>query len=291
MDAKRKIVLFIVLSVILSACMITWNPARKRSEAAREQFWTEKANNENTYQVVVYGDSRTYKGFNTPYFEDQRFESVYNFGFSSGSMSSRMLDFVEKRVDFNAQYPIVILGFSPYQFTQDAQKDEQFLQERKRSMSSQWIRIQKGRYLGRFDPISPSDLFGFDHNLQVYHSGGFVEVKNIRQDTLSGLQSYQKSLSNNPLVPNAYETVYDFVSGLSKKGVKVVGCRVPTMISMQQLEDDMTGFNEASFSEAFKRSGGQWISLDTKQFETYDGSHLTHESSIELTKKLIEEIF
>lgn len=289
MKYNQKIAVFLIISLLLTLAIIEWNPEREMSEAARENFWTEKTHNEEKFDVVIYGDSRIYRGVSPAHITEETNLSAYNFGYSSGSMSSQMLEFASSHLD-HSNRPVFILGISPHSLTKDAMKDEQFLQEDGRSALEVLKRKKLAGFMSIFDPIRPSDLFAKGANQDQLNEGGWMSNPGNEIDTLNGLEHYRKVLTDNPIVPEAVEDMLSFVTELSSKGVRVIGFRPPTMSSMEALENDLLNFDQMDLAKRFEEHGGEWLNFDLNEFQTYDGSHLQKESAIFLSKKLAEKL-
>lgn len=289
MKTNRKIAFSLVLAICMSAALLIWNPQRTSAESSKQFFWTNKTMGNSKYDVVVYGDSRVYRGFSTEAFLGESDLTCFNFGYSSGSYSKRMLDFCESKLSSKNQ-PKLVFGITPHSFTQDALKDEQFCQEKDRSSFDVLLRKYKSGLLQRFDPISPKDIFGFSEKRETFHADGWISTHNVAMDTLAGLNSYKKVFTDNPINEKAIEEFMEFVQTQVEKGVEVYAYSPPTMVSMDELEDEISGFDFNKFMERFERAGGEWVNVTRGGYQTYDGSHLTVESTVKLSELLGKEI-
>lgn len=70
------------------------------------------------------------------------------------------------------------------------------------------------------------------------------------------------------------------------QGIRVYAFRVPSSLAMVALEDQMSGFDEATFVEQFKAAGGIWFSIPLEPYHSYDGSHLTKQAALQLSADL-----
>jgi hypothetical protein len=289
MHPKKKIAISFVLIVLLSGVVMFWNPQRTESESAKQFFWTNKTHSDVKQDVVVYGDSRVYRGFSTEAFLEGSDLTAYNYGYSSGSMSRRMLDFAASKID-HSKSPTLLLGITAHAFTESAIKDEQFKQEFNRPYSEVFQRLYKSKYLQVFDPISPRDIFGTSENLEYFHSDGWVSKSNVDVDTLAGLDSYERIFSKTKSSESIYHEFFEFVDSLTKTGVVIYAYRPPTMISMDALEEEMTTFNPIKVQEKFEKAGGIWFEIPRNEFSTFDGSHLDYASTQKLSRILAKAI-
>lgn len=290
MKAQKKIAIFLISTSLLTSLLLIWNPDRSISETARANFWTTKTFNPSTYDVVFYGDSRVYRGISPDNIIEGTEFSCYNFGYSSGSLSSQMLDFAASHVD-KSDHPTLVIGVTPYSLTQNSIKDKQYLQEVNKSKTEIFLNTYQSGLLTYFDPIKPSDVFGLTGNFDEFNPNGWMSNRGNVIDTLSGLESYEKVLYNNPIHEGTYFRFFDKVREYSASGINVYGFRPPTMMSMEQLENQMTGFDETSFIKMFEEAGGSWIYVDKAAYQTYDGSHLQKEEAVKFSRFLNQQLF
>lgn len=289
MNNNKKILAVLILTIVGTIVLLLVNPERFSSESSKQHLWTTKTHSEKVYDIVVYGDSRVYRGFSTKDFLGDSELSCFNFGYSSGSFSERMLEFCESKLSLNPKRRL-IFGITAHSFTEDAFKDEHFLQEVNRSSFDILLKKYKSGVLKRFDPISPKDIFGFSDNVETFHTDGWVSTSNTIMDTTSGLESYIKVFTDNPIAAKAITNFMKFVQVQVGKGVEVFAYRPPTMRSMDQLEDRLSGFDFNDFIDQFEKAGGKWVQVNREAYKTYDGSHLTIESTKNLSKLLGEKI-
>lgn len=290
MNPIRKIALSIGLIIGFSALVFIWNPDRAESESSKQYLWTTKTHNAANQDIVVYGDSRVYRGFSTEAFLNERELNCHNFGYSSASFSKGMLDFCSQQFK-SKKSGTYVFGITTHAFTKSALKDEHFKQEKDRSNFEVKTRLLKNQVLKHFDPISASDFLGLSEEMETFHSDGWVSKSNVEFDTLSGLESYTKTLSKTEIDSATYENFFVFVQNEVKQGRKFFAYRPPTMISMDELEENLTSFRFNDFILKFEKAGGTWINVPRTGYESYDGSHLTTASTIKLSEFLGDQIF
>ncbi len=286
MSAGKKIVSFICLSILLTVCLGLFRPQKSYSEFSRDHFWTLKTHTSEKYGIVIYGDSRVYRGLAPEFVSSGTGLSCFNFGYSSGSMSQRMLDFADSHLD-DTKTPVIVLGITPYSLTVDALKDQQFLQELNRSGYDKFQRMYIDPRLVFFDKIEPTDLFGMGTTLSEDHcTDGWVKTASPERNLSAGLESYKKSLSGNPIDQKAVDGLIRQIAAWGKQNITVIAYRPPTFDGMEALEDELTGFDENELASEIEAAGGFWLDLPNSGLVTYDGSHLTLESTIDVSQAI-----
>jgi hypothetical protein len=59
---------------------------------------------------------------------------------------------------------------------------------------------------------------------------------------------------------------------------------------MIDLENTYSEFDEESFINGFTQAGGVWFSFPHQNYHSYDGSHLTGDSAVQLSYDLAKKI-
>ena len=59
---------------------------------------------------------------------------------------------------------------------------------------------------------------------------------------------------------------------------------------MIKLEQELSGFDEAAFVQAFVAAGGVWLPTDQTAYLTFDDSHLRRDDAIRLSESLGQQI-
>ena len=70
----------------------------------------------------------------------------------------------------------------------------------------------------------------------------------------------------------------------------MLGFRPPTTPAMLDLEERLSGFDEARFARRFEEAGGSWVALAREGWRSYDGSHLHEDSARRLSDELARAI-
>lgn len=273
-------------------------------QTENKRFWIEKTHSSATFNLLICGDSRVYRGVSSAVVAKEAGKEYrgFNFGYSSGSYSTFMLDQIEKKLDRQANSRVVILGISPYALTPKATLDEHIREELARKKEE----IFEYKYLVPikliFEPITLQQLF---HNRDsgetnvnndpVYHQEfytrqGWVASWKTPSDSTSALSEYVRDFANNKVNQTVVDSLISRVALWAKSGIKVFAFRPPTTRAMVHLEDSISGFDESKFVASLKQAGGGWIDLPLSGYVSYDGSHLTKESALRLSHELGEVV-
>lgn len=302
MHPKKKIISFICLSIviILITGWIKQKPVSSTIE--KNRFWALKTHQDNKYDIVIYGDSRVYRGISP---DDLTYDlpgySAINLGYSSGGMTDQMFGFIEERLD-TLKDPIIIIGITPYSLTPAAGLNEHYNQEKDRDRYEIFQKIYFDKYLGFFEAINPWNVYSHivgkeitSQYFEIFHDNGWVESYIIPPDSSSALAKYTKTFSNNntehKVSDRIVQNLFRNVGKWNEKGIKIYGFRFPSTDAMVKLENELSGFDETSFAEGFVESGGIWFSFSNGQFKSYDGSHLYFESAKKISRILRDRMF
>jgi len=221
----------------------TIRPADSRFEQTQyKRFWIQKTHNTSTFNLLICGDSRVYRGVSSAVVAKEAGNEYrgFNFGYSSGSYSGFMLDQIEKRLDMQANSKVIILGISPYSLTPKAALDEHIREELARKKEE----IFEYKYLVPikriFEPFTLHQLFrdrdGDEtvvNNFPIYHQEfysrqGWVASWRTPSDSTAALSEYVRDFTNNKVNHETVDSLLNRVSFWVKSGIKVFAFRPPT---------------------------------------------------------------
>lgn len=289
----KKIFSVIMISIALfSAIKLLIYKISPLSE--KQHFWIKKTFVTSKFDILVAGDSRVYRGVSPKAINSKlnRPSKIYNLGYSSAGFSEEYFEFVTSKFRKNRESKILILGVTPHSLTKEAFKNEhlhQFLNLSK-------IEISKSLHLTKlnsfFSAIDISVLLKElsypgnieDHYIQNYTKYGWIISDQKRRDNTEALKSYRKTFSKYKVTPKEVDSFLKNISTCINQGFTVIVFRPPTSIKLKVLEDTLSGYQENDIKKRVQKLGAYWLDIDIKKFETYDGSHLTPESSIKLSK-------
>lgn len=290
------------LSSPLSILPLYEDPVR-RSGVYGERFWVLKTHSQQKYDMILMGDSRVYRGISpqamSSVLSDLR---ILNFGYSGGGLNPVMYQAAEQRLDPQSSRPCIVLGITPLTLTAYAEKNEHYLQELNRPADYIFVHRHLLRLLDLFDPLNlnallsgslwsasgatsaaPSSTQGY---YQEFHDDGWIASWSIPEDPNRTLPSFREIFSKTPVKSELVQSLLDQVRAWSTSGVRVYAFRLPSSPAMLALEDQYSGFDEIAFSQQFEQAGGTWFSIPLAPYHSFDGSHLTKDSALQLSTDL-----
>ena len=283
--------------IILLIAML--RPSVKYSDAANQlqadRFWIMKAQNKSKYDVVILGDSRTYRGVSptemAAHLPNMR---IFNFAFSSGSLNPEIFNAGYQLLDEGSKNKVIVLGVTASSLLPLYEKNEQYRQEHNRPRSSYFERVFVNSLLQNFLPFDHDALLQSvtgkkrNHPLYIseYKNDGWVASNKIPEDTTEQLWQYRDELKRYKVKPELVSALLKQTTEWKAQRITVIGFRPPTTQGMQQLEDELSNLDYTQFAKDFEAAGGKWVSVDRAQYHSYDGSHLNEESAIRLSKTL-----
>lgn len=295
------LVLTAVLVLAAAAQNATW-PDEGYFEGKRSiAFWKNKVHGvkDGSINILLAGDSRVYRGLSPAAFEAVLPQTrAYNFGFSSGGHNPIIFNELGRMLinDENAVRAIV-LGITPISLTPRAQKNEEFFLYKEMGpvtvadTAQDFFRPMTFKRLKKTIRKTPEDPFSYSF---IYHENGWVSSDINKRDETIALESYKTIFDNNKVDALTINLLLEQVSKWSQAGIVVVGYRPPTTEAMEKIENSQSGFVEKDFIKSFKKSGGIWVDARSYgqhfDFETYDGSHLTPQSSEKMSEILAKAI-
>jgi hypothetical protein len=282
----HRLKVLILLSIVIFFGTAFFRPDQEQNIVAiRKHFWIVKTHQSKKYDLIIYGDSRVYRGISPgPFRDDFKNYDIYNFGYSSASFSTFMLNEMEKRFKPKSDKKIIVLGITPYSLTEAARKDKQYKEELNRKKEE----IIESMYL---NPVLPfkwkSDQTDAKTNkkyeyFEEYHDDGWVASWQVPPNENRAIDSYINNFKNNVQAESLVDSLMIKIKGWKQRNITVFGFRPPVPDKMKEVELS-SGFIEKDFVTRFRKAGGIWIDLDNKNYQTYDGSHLDKESAIKIS--------
>ncbi len=290
-NIKYYLIAYLLLTITGTMSVVLYRPQNNSSEYVRQWFWVNKTYPYKNFNMVIYGDSRVYRGINPQKFREV-FPSmdVINLGYSSGGINKEMLEFAYSKLS-SKDKKIIVLGITPFSLTEKARENKHFHQEYYRPKGEVWERKFIYPFLTAFEPFDINPFSKKNNYVQKYHPSGWVESYKIQADTLFALPSYRKQLSETVISSTSIEELRNFITEKSKKGDLIFGFRPPTPKSMETLEDNLTGMTKEKMKEIFDKSGGVWLSIPNRnKYLSYDGSHLHFNAANKLSLFLAKQI-
>src|SRR5687768_2737382 len=112
--SKKFALLFFLTAILFVTTASLRYDQQGNIDAIRKRFWILKTHGTEQYNLIIYGDSRVYRGVSPLEFEKVIPNThAINFGYSSASFSSFMLGEVEKKMDHKSNRKVIVLGITP----------------------------------------------------------------------------------------------------------------------------------------------------------------------------------
>ena len=281
--------LFIILSIsILAVIFGRINlPTPDSSSFAKETFWVDKVFSSNNNNIIVYGDSRVYRGVSIDDLLgiNQQYKGL-NLGFNSSGINDDIFEFINKKINRNADYKIIILGVTPNLFTEKAALNSHYNEIKGSTRSEVLLKMYIYTYLETFDRRTPLDLYYSIYEksnryrfIETFHKRGWVESVATPIDTNGACANYQLEFSKGKSLKENQQKLLNQISLWKQKGIKVYAFEPPISNSLKQIELQYSGFNYKSFITQFQIKGGIWLDIPKNKWKTYDGSHLKGDDS------------
>jgi hypothetical protein len=263
-----------------------------------ELFWTRKTFAPPKYNVVLMGDSRVYRGLSPEIIESHLPDlKVLNFGYSNGGLNPTMFDAAEKKLAQNDKAKIIVLGISANAITDFTAANKQYQQELNRPREEIFERIYFNPLQYWFSATSPEKLKKHFSKVEetsyyrnTYFMNGYVESDKFPQDSMEAVAYYINDYTNYKVTPEKLDALFQQVKKWTSTGIRVVGFVPPISQPMRNLEDSLGFFNETTIKAGFERASGNWIDIESTQYKTYDGSHLTIESAQKISHIIGKEV-
>jgi hypothetical protein len=260
---------------------------------APEAYWAMKNGWRGCADLVIAGDSRSYKSL-SPAILRERLGPLraLNYGFAGNGYTAEYLRAVGELLAPNAPRKVIVLAINPGSLTRSACANNGFLDARKPQPTRNSAVDQLAARLHRFAAVRlkgvPS-LFVKDSRLSRtfynhFHADGWVGADSRPEMPEEALPIIRESLHDNPATPEAIGRVLEATRSWSANGIRVIGFRPPTNLETERVEDQLAKFDEDEFRLAFERAGGRWVTVAREGYLTYDGSHLREEAALRFSR-------
>lgn len=293
MKVSRKILISMLTTLVGFIIIKMLLPQFDCEKIKTDKFWLQKTFDTKKYDIIICGDSRTYRGVSTEIIinETENNLTAKNLGYSSVGFSNDYFDFVLSKLNVKSQNKFLIIGVTPSSFLNSSMLNEHLNSFKNKTQFEYLKGTTFSSFNCFFSPIKPLELIYKDSKnlMENMHNGGWVETKSIINDTNEAITSYQLLFSNEKINDINVSNFIEKLKKLSDQGIQIIMFYPPTTYKVKEIEDSLSGFNRKKFiskTEDFVH----WLDLSYNQFNTYDGSHLNIESAEYLSQQLGKEI-
>jgi hypothetical protein len=291
---RHRIPYVLLFAALLTIPIYATRDEMDTEEIKRDRHWVIKTRNTDTYPVVFGGDSRVFRGISPADFSAE-FEGIesYNYAFWANGYGKVYLEGLEKKIDTTADLQMIVLGLTPHSLTEKTAESVHYLWEFTRAKEHVLQTIYLSRLQEVFAPYRIRDLYkrmlgkSKPNNYRItYHSNGWVESYWIVPDTSHSARFYKDLFEGDPVSEEVIRGLLEYVERWTGNGIHVAAFRPPTSHTIRNYEHERGGFCEEEFVQRFKDAGGIWIDVDPDAYQTFDGSHLDHESARRISADL-----
>ena len=295
---KRRILYVFFVAALLAVPIYLARDEMDTEEIKKHRHWVIKTRNTETFPIVFGGDSRVFRGLSPEQFSAE-FDNLpaFNYAYWANGYGKNYLRGIESKIDTAADLRIIVLGLTPHSLTKKTARSAHYHWELKRSKETVLQTIHFSRIQELFAPYGAIDLFekvtgkSKPNNYRItYHPNGWVESYWIKQDTSHSARFYKNLFKDDPVSEEVIDGLLEFVERWTAEGIHVVAYRPPTSHTIRQYEHERGGFREQEFVDQFTGAGGIWIDISPDDYQTFDGSHLEHNSARRLATDLAREV-
>lgn len=270
--------------------LISLIPRGKGTAALSKQyFWKNKVTQKPTYDYVVAGDSRVYRGFPA-----EVLGNAFNFGFSSASITPYFIEKAASLLKPDGK-KVLILGVTPHSLSGPYKKYNKHLKglEKKWSKNVDLVGLAGGDKTYSFDSFIKDPTDDLTRHFQgskapkrvTYYRSGFVGTATMTESHKKALDSYKKTFSKVRFDPGMMNSSCEMISELVERDYKVFFYFPPVPQSMKEMEEKLGGFDFSHFAKIWAYCGAERIATDG-DYLSYDGSHINESSAYKLAEMI-----
>lgn len=291
--AQRSMIYWMLLLPVVIYLALIVLPDLPSSPMLRDAFWAGKFETDTLEDVVFIGDSRVYRGIDPQVFTRYTKLRSRNFGFSSASPDSLLIEHAIKSLSFSGK-KILVIAVSANAFMDGSVDNTHFKSVQSWSVPDKWIKQHVYPSISFFDHRSVSDIYkhfkgeAYFENYDIY--SGFAASRRVPADSGSALNAYRKQFERTHYLQTAERNFKQYVIHLKLSGYHPVIIRVPCAQAMIELEDFATNNAIPRLMNELEEAGVSVIPYSSKNLTSYDGSHLDDTSAKAYSIRLSQDI-
>lgn len=290
-QAKRAMKVFRIILPFLLILPALILPSLPSSPMMRDAFWASKFTQKAICDYVIIGDSRAYRGIDPSLFPRSLHRQAFNFGFSSASPDSALIEHALNALSDTGKRTVIIT-ISANSFMSGSIDNRHYHSVESWSPTDKYLRTELYPWISFFDNYNVSDLYKtFKHEAYYEHFGlgtGFAASDKVPLDSNSALPAYRKQFELEQYSKAAELSFKRYVLRLKSKGYRVLVLRMPCTNAMLQLEDSATNRAIPLLLKEMQAGGIMVMPFYSEGMISYDGSHLRSESSRAFTYHLMD---
>lgn len=262
-------------------------PTLPSNPMLKEAFWAKKVLADASYDLVLIGDSRVYRGIDPETLHKHIPFTTLNFGFSSGGLSPEIIRVAARHLQLNGG-KCMLIAVSPNALLKASQSNGHYHQIADLSNVDLYLQSKVYAPLSALHAYALSDFMKLRVGEQYFEdfqlNTGFVYSNHLPYDSAAALYQYRQQLSKNTIDTQVAYAFIDTLISWQSKGFKIVLTRLPTSFKMRQLEDQLTNAFVPRWLMAAQNKGLTILTLPIGPYHSYDGSHLDGASAVNLSK-------
>lgn len=265
---------------------------------AKTEFFMRKAHSEQTFDMIIVGDSRALRGLSPEILEEENPGfSIFNLAFNAGGMNTEMFQLAESHIKPESPTPAILLVPTSLSFLPHKKGNSQYREYKNKPRDLVWLYMKHPQWAHFFQPLSPSvfprnwwNIEPKEMLYQDFHHSGWIATHQVPFDDVTHFGKQIKILSGMEVDRGLVESFMDQTRDWTRSGIKVFGMLPPAYAPRVAAEDSTIGFDRIAFKDSFIEAGGIWLESNDLDLVTYDGSHLIKESSVLLSRKIGKDI-
>ncbi|NOR86067.1 MAG: hypothetical protein GQ527_00515 [Bacteroidales bacterium] len=293
----KRVILTLIIALFISV-IIGFMGNKIPTNELKKQLFVNKIHNSQTYDLLIIGDSRTFRGLSPKPFNDQLGLKSFNLGFSSVVFDNFVFDLIEQKLNKETKTPIIVVAITPHSLTKYSYPNGHIRAIKKMKREDVLIYKYFLQVTNVFSPYSISDLKNLLSGKSISSEGfqqthyldqGWIHSDYTTRQPNAALKSYNNTFKTRLIDSLVKDQLFNKVKHWKQKGYDIYGFIPPSSQNMETLERSYSGFSNVEMAERFIESGGKWILLDSV-YRSYDGSHLAGEDAIRLSKVIAHKI-
>lgn len=255
-----------------------------------KMWWQGQAN------IVLGGDSRICLGLCPETITDVLASGkTLNQGFNGVGYSEEYMDHLVKTLNPDALRKVIILGIGPHQLTKGALAVNGFNQylfnPANRSSLGEFLSRRYPDLVRSFRSLSIEQLTNTSFNCRYeWNPDGWCAADPIKETPYGGETIVKRWFRDNRPQPEITDRLLGRVRDWTTQNIEVYAFRPPRSERCNKLIQELSQFNQQGFIDRFTAAGGYWIEIDSSNYHTYDGMHLSREQAHKLSAEVARSI-
>ncbi|MBN2316602.1 MAG: hypothetical protein JXM79_21925, partial [Sedimentisphaerales bacterium] len=259
------------------------------------RFWLMKLDWKHCADAILVGDSRVGSGLSPAIMAEHLMDrKIFNFAFDGCGFYKEYLNAMPDVLDPESHKKMIVMGITPRSLINSIRNDHFIYGHQKRKGHSSTIMAYTNDLLQFCRPMQLKELVSVllqiestKHFFRKDHTDGWSARQVTGQETE---MSIHPEYVKNQVSAEIIDGVLDHVRAWTESGIAVYAFRPPTTVETFEVENQHSGFDEASFVKSFEDAGGIWIDVDQTAYPSYDGSHLCPDGAIAFSHDLSQKI-